>query len=223
MRKDNPAVSAHQHFIVRTVMVTTGVILLGTVIVLLATKTPELGIVTILTNPSRATVRLDGKTVGETPITIQCPAGTRRVEISKRGYKTIERNILLDPTNGEVMYDFSLEPTLPSPSPQDIEAEIEKLKRLAEEAFKRGDYVAPENDNALYYVNQVARLAPGDPFVPRMRERIRQALRLQAQSSPQKNHLASNHTSPCARRAEDGGGVWESNPPAPTFAVARRV
>lgn len=186
-----PSASANQHFIIRTVMATTGVIFLSVAIIYLATQTPELGIMTVITNPSRATVRLDGKTVGETPITIQCPTGTRRLVISKTGYKTIERSILLDPTNGEVTYDFSLEPILSSPSPADIAAEIEKLKRLAEEAFKRGDYVAPENDNALYYVNRLAEFAPDDPFVPEMRERIRQALRLQAQSSSQKNHLAS--------------------------------
>lgn len=186
-----PSASANQHFIIRTVVAIIAVIFLSVAIIYLATQTPELGIITIITNPPRATIRLDGKTVGETPITIQCPAGTRRLVISKTGYKTIERSILLDPTSGEVTYDFSLEPVLSSPSPADITAEIEKLKRLAEEAFKRGDYVAPENDNALYYVNRLAEFAPDDPFVTEMRERIRQALRLQAQSSPQKNHLAS--------------------------------
>lgn len=197
-----PSASVNQHFIIRTVVATIGVILLSITIIYLTTQAPELGIVTIITNPSRATVRLDGKAVGETPITIQCPAGTRRLVISKTGYKTVERNILLDPTNGEVTYDFSLEPVLSPPSPADIMAEIEKLKRLAEEAFKRGDYVAPENDNALYYVNQLAELAPEDPFVAEMRERIRQALRLQAQSSAHKNHLAS------LKRPEDSPTWW---------------
>jgi hypothetical protein len=181
---------SNEKLIVYTVISAGFIVLLATAIVLLTTLNPESGILSIATNPTRATVTIDGKIIGQTPITVQVPTGTHHVVISKDGYRTLERAIFTDPSAPEASYDFLLETALHTITHADKTEQIEKLKRLAEDAFKRGDYVAPENDNALYYINQLQQLVPDEPFVTQLRERIRQALRQQAETTRRRSNLS---------------------------------
>jgi len=165
-------------------------IVLGATAILLVTRERASGIVSIATDPPKATVFIDGRWVGHTPLVVELTAGTHRIVIQKEGYHPIEREIFADPSEPEASYDFSLEPEISSDAPGDRRERIRQLKLLVEEALRRGDYVAPENANALYYLNQLQRLAPDDPFVPEMRERIRRLLRQQAEASRRRKHLS---------------------------------
>ena len=138
----------------------------------------------------KATVFIDGRRIGQTPLVVELTAGTHHVVIRKEGYRPIEREIFADPSEPEANYDFALEPAIPPEASGDRQERIRQLKRLVEEALRRGDYVAPENANALYYLNQLRRLAPDDPFVSEMRERIRHILRQQAETSRRRRHLS---------------------------------
>jgi len=179
-----------RHWLARPLLAGGLVVLLGAALAFLATRRPESGEIHLATNPSAALVTIDGKTVGQTPLTVQLPARMHHVVIRKDGYKTIERDIFVDPSSPQVDYDFPLELALTETQQEDISERVEKLKRLAEEAFRRGDYVAPENDNALYYASKIQELAPDEPFLARLRERIRHALRQQAKTAPRRNHLS---------------------------------
>ncbi|MCX7751812.1 MAG: PEGA domain-containing protein [Blastocatellia bacterium] len=157
---------------------------------LLLTRERASGLVNIATDPPKATVFIDGRWVGHTPLVVELTAGTHRIVLQKEGYKPIEREIFADPSEPEANYDFSLEPVISSEAPGDRQERIRQLKLLVEEALRRGDYVAPENENALYYLNQLQRLAPDDPFISEVRERIRRILRQQAETSRRRKHLS---------------------------------
>ncbi|GBC77099.1 hypothetical protein HRbin08_00568 [bacterium HR08] len=163
---------------------------LGAMALLLVTRERASGFINITTDPPKATVFIDGRPVGQTPLVIELTAGAHQVVIRKEGYRPIEREIFADPSEPEASYDFALEPAIPSEASGDRQERIRQLKRLVEEALRRGDYVAPENANALYYLNQLRRLAPDDPFVSEMHERIRHILRQQAETSRRRRHLS---------------------------------
>lgn len=165
-------------------------VFLGATATLLMTRERASGLINIATDPPKATVFIDGRRIGQTPLVVELMAGTHHVVIRKEGYRPIEREIFADPSEPEANYDFALEPAIPPEASGDRQERIRQLKRLVEEALRRGDYVAPENANALYYLNQLRRLAPDDPFVSEMRERIRHILRQQAETSRRRRHLS---------------------------------
>jgi len=172
------------------VLVASVAIFLGAAGMLLATRERASGLISIVTDPPKATVTIDGRVVGETPLVVELTAGTHRVVIRKEGYQPIEREIFADPSEPEANYDFSLELAIPAETSGDRQERIRHLKRLVEDALRRGDYVAPENTNALYYLHQLQRVAPEDPFIPEMRERIRHILRQQAETARRRKHLS---------------------------------
>ncbi len=172
------------------VLVASVAVFLGATATLLVTRERASGLISIATAPPKATVTIDGRVVGQTPLVVELTAGTHRVVIRKEGYQTIEREIFADPSEPEVSYDFSLEPEVPTDTPGDRQERIRQLKHLVQDALRRGDYVAPENANALYYLNQLQHLAPEDPFIPEMRERIRHILRQQAETARRRKHLS---------------------------------
>ncbi len=163
---------------------------LSATVILLVTRERASGVVSIATDPPKATVLIDGRWVGHTPLVIELTAGTHRIVIQKEGYKSIEREIFADPSEPEASYDFSLELAISSDASDDRQERIRQLKLLVEEALRRGNYVAPENENALHYLNHLRRLAPDDPFVSEMRERIRRILRQQAETTRRRKHLS---------------------------------
>lgn len=148
--------------------------------------------VDIATDPPEATVQLDGVTVGQTPISTIVPEGEHELIISREGFKVIDRKIFADasapPSNNQ--YTFGLTPTGEPLTVAEKSRRIESLERRIEEAFKRGDYVAPEHDNAWYYLNKLQELDPSNPLISDMRERIRRVLKQQAEMTRQRNDLA---------------------------------
>ncbi len=165
-------------------------VLLSVALALVMTRERASGFVSIATDPPKATVFIDGKPIGQTPLVVELTAGKHHVVIRKDGYKPIEREIFADPSEPEANYDFALDPVEPTELPGDRRERIRHLKLLVEEAIRRGDYVAPEKENALYYLNQLQRLDPHDPFISEMRERIRQILRQQAETARRRRHLS---------------------------------
>jgi hypothetical protein len=148
--------------------------------------------VDIASDPPEATVQIDGLSVGQTPISTILPEGEHELIISKEGYKVVDRNFFADasapPTNNQ--YAFGLIPTGETLTASERSRRIESLERRAEEAFKRGDFVAPEHDNAWYYLNKLQELDPSNPLIAELRERIRRVLKLEAEMIHQRNDLA---------------------------------
>lgn len=167
-------------------------LLVGGLAMIFTVPTQDAVTIDIATDPPDATVQIDGVPIGQTPISTILPEGEHELNISKEGFKVIDRKIFADPSapprNNQ--YTFGLIPTGEAMSVAERSKRIESLERRAEEAFKRGDYVAPEYDNAWYYLNKLQELDPSNPLIPEMRQRIRRVLKQQAEMSHQRNDLA---------------------------------
>ena len=62
----------------------------------------KLSVVTLnLNSPTWANVSIDGKSRGGTPLQIELPAGKHRLHVSRKGFKTIDRDIYLVPGSSE--------------------------------------------------------------------------------------------------------------------------
>jgi formylglycine-generating enzyme required for sulfatase activity len=70
---------------------------------------PAWGTVAVSTAPEKAVVRLDGKEVGETPLTFEALQGTREIAFVKEGWKTATRRIEVQASTHETVPRVDLE------------------------------------------------------------------------------------------------------------------
>ena len=66
--------------------------------------------VTISSVPTGAIVRIDGTQVGETPISLELPAGGHELQLSAEGYKTWQKSLLVEAGIPEEIKSIQLEP-----------------------------------------------------------------------------------------------------------------
>ena len=168
------------------------VVIIGATIGILLLRAPKPVAINLATDPAGAEVIIDGQLFGFTPLTTAVPEGEHTVTFRKPGFLMVERRIYADRSAPQTNNDFSfgLEPNIATSIPIQRSALVAKLKLQAQEAYRRGDLVAPEKDNALYYIDQLAIVSPTEPFIGEMRERIRQALKQRAEAARPRNDLA---------------------------------
>ncbi|HSB08478.1 MAG TPA: PEGA domain-containing protein [Blastocatellia bacterium] len=143
----------------------------------------------ILTVPSGADIKLDGKDYGHSPVKLERLAvGTYTISITKDGYEPDERAIsVLD--SGPL--EFKLKPVAPSEA-LDLPAEekIRRYQQLAEEAFARGSYGLIYEGSALNWVVLIEYEEPKSAFAVEMRERIQKTAHQSAQAAVSRGDLA---------------------------------
>ena len=71
---------------------------------------PAWGDVTIGSTPEGANVKIDGKSVGETPLTVQIPQGTYTLEVDADQYKTWQTQLTVKPNEPQVLDNIKLLP-----------------------------------------------------------------------------------------------------------------
>src|SRR5262249_7627714 len=151
------------------------------------------GSIVITTSPSGAVIALDGRVIGQAPAEIEdVPVGTHRIAITKDGFASIEREVVVVKNQAVTMPLLTMLSTRP---PVDItgtpEERIQEFNRLAEEAFTRGDYIDPENNNVLYFTNAILVLNPNHDQALALLGRAKEALLKQAETAQQKSDLAT--------------------------------
>jgi hypothetical protein len=91
--------------------------------------TPAPATLVLASNPSGATVTLDGKNIGRTPLTLQTDSGTRHLQFVLQGYPIISQSVeVLPGQTNAVSVDFIAE-----------QARIQEEERQAEEARRAED------------------------------------------------------------------------------------
>lgn len=160
-------------------------------------RTPPTGTVTVVTNPLGATVFLDGRKFGDSPCTLEnVIVGTHTIRASKEGYLLLERIVYVESGQALDVTGLVLQPIKPeSPkksAPDEAPTErIAEFLRQAEEAFGRGDFLTPENDNALYFADAVLLIQPDNTPARAMRSAVRDALAKQAETAINRGDLAT--------------------------------
>ena len=193
MRAELEKVFENPRNLVRSALILGAVVsMIGATLCLLILRAPKLVAINVATDPPSAEVIIDGHSIGFTPLTTAVPQGEHTVTLGKRGFVTIDRKVYADRSAPQASNDFSfdLEPNITTSAPTQRSTLVAKLKLQAQEAYRRGDLVAPEKDNATYYIDQLAIVSPDEPFINEMRERIRQALKQRAEAAKPRNDLA---------------------------------
>ncbi|MBI4469170.1 MAG: PEGA domain-containing protein [Acidobacteria bacterium] len=180
-----------RNFVWTALALGTVVFLAGATIGVFILRAPKLVAINLATDPGGAEAFLDGQSIGFTPLTTAVPEGEHTVALAKPGYQAIERKIYADRSAPKTFNDFSfgLDPNIANGITYEKSEVVAKLKLQAQEAYRRGDLVAPENDNALFYIGQLSLISPDDPMIAEMRERIRQALKQRAEATRAQNDL----------------------------------
>ncbi|MGM0556172.1 MAG: PEGA domain-containing protein [Myxococcota bacterium] len=96
------------------------------------------GRLTILTLPRGATVKFNGRAVGETPIElVGAMSGDHELTLEKEGYETEKQLVRLDPAEDELL---RFELTEGEPEPTQEEPVVEKLAEPEEDGFQVDPY-----------------------------------------------------------------------------------
>lgn len=125
----------------------------------------------ILTVPSGATVKLDSKDYGHTPVKLeQLVAGTYTLTIEKDNFESVVDQITI---NDAQTLEYKLK-VLPSPdavgSPEEA---IKRAQDRANEAMARGQYLIPYPESAFYWAQQIQYYDEPNAFAAEIVDRVR--------------------------------------------------
>lgn len=138
----------------------------------------------IVTLPSGAEVRFDGKPLGPAPVKLEgVRIGTHTVQVTKEGFNSLEREIDVGGDSDDPL-EFDLRPIAPPGSLARTPAEqVEEFTGLAEDALARGDLVLPVDRSVLYYADAILSLDRSNQYAHELRDRIRAKLYADARSA----------------------------------------
>ncbi|QUV83825.1 PEGA domain-containing protein [Chloracidobacterium aggregatum] len=156
-----------------------------------------LGKLDVVTTPPGAEIWLDGRRVGTSPCTIERVGfGLHTLRAAHAGFLLAEREILVESGEQPEAVSFVLQPIKADPPPARTSGSapterIAEFMQRAAEAFQRGDWVTPANDNALYYADAVLLIQPDNEPARAMRTRVQNALVRQAELAAGRGDLAT--------------------------------
>ncbi len=187
--------------VARWVAVTLGFCLVVALVsagILLYIRYPSaLGKLDVVTTPPGAEIWLDGRRVGASPCTIErVGSGFHTLRAAHEGFLLAEREILVESGEQPEAVSFVLQPIKAGPPPARTSGSapterIAEFMQRAAEAFQRGDWVTPANDNALYYADAVLLIQPDNEPARAMRTRVQNALVRQAELAAGRGDLAT--------------------------------
>lgn len=159
---------------------------------------PSLGSIIVTTNPSGAEIWLDGRLIAKTPAKLEdVPTGTHKIKLGKEGFYAIEQDVKISEKQTTTLPLYSLQPnqlnkkTNNSDIASSPSERTKEFRRLAEDAYNRGDYVFPNKNSALYFNNAVLAINPTDTQATLLIKKIHQALSKEAETAWQKNDLGT--------------------------------
>ncbi len=160
-----------------------------------------MGKLDVVTMPSGAEVWLDGQRIGTTPCTIErVRSGLHTVRAVHEGFLLAEREVFVEPNDATTeAVSFVLQPIKPECSPTAVVSgapteRIAEFLQRALDAFQRGDWATPANDNALYYADAILLIQPDNEPARALRTQVRQALIRQAELAASRGDLATAQT-----------------------------
>jgi tetratricopeptide (TPR) repeat protein len=138
---------------------------------------PKYGGLVIKTTPPGATVFVDGKQRGVTPITIgELRSGGHQVKAVVDGYKEFVQQIDVIPYATENLH-WSLEPLVPHLSNEQL-AEVESWRKKLDGAQKENILLPPPADyNVLYFTNKILAIDPANAYALEVKSKLAEGVR----------------------------------------------
>jgi tetratricopeptide (TPR) repeat protein len=173
---------------VRTLMLSIGILFLtaivgfSTVFFYLYWK-PKYGGLVVKTTPPGATIILDGRPRGNSPITIgDLRSGGHSVRAIKDGYEEFARQVEVVPYSTENLH-LELKPLVANLSNEQL-AEIEALKKKLDTAKQENILLPPPEDyNVLYFADRILEIDPANAYAAEEKAKL-------AETGQQKAELA---------------------------------
>jgi tetratricopeptide (TPR) repeat protein len=141
---------------------------------------PKYGELVIKTTPTGASVFLDGKLRGPSPITISnLSSGTHQLRATKEGYKDLLQQVEVMPYATENLH-WNLDPLVPHLSNEQL-AEVEAWRKKLDNAQKEGILLPPPDDyNVLYFLNKILHIDPANSYALDARNKMAESIRASA-------------------------------------------
>jgi tetratricopeptide (TPR) repeat protein len=123
---------------------------------------PKYGSLVIKTTPPGATIWLDGKERGVSPLNIgELRSGSHQIKATLSGYKDFTQQVDVIPYSSENVH-WALEPLVAHLSNEQL-AEVESYKKKLETAQKENILLPPPDDyNVLYFANRILAIDPAN-------------------------------------------------------------
>ena len=167
---------------VRTLMLGLGILALTAVLGFLAAFSylylkPKYGGLVVKTTPPGATVLLDGKERGVSPITMgDLRSGGHQVKVLKDGYEELVQQVQVMPYSNESVH-LALKPLVANLSNEQL-AEVESWKKKLEVAQKENILLPPPEDyNVLYFANRILAIDPANAYAAEVKEQLAESVR----------------------------------------------
>ena len=167
---------------VRTLMLALGILGLTAALGFLAAFSylylkPKFGGLVVKTTPPGATVLLDGKERGVSPITIgDLRSGGHQVKASKDGFEEFVQQVQVMPYSTESVH-LTLKPLIANLSNEQL-AEVESWKKKLETAQKENILLPPPEDyNVLYFANRILAIDPANAYAADVKGQLAESVR----------------------------------------------
>ncbi len=157
----------------------TGIVCFASVFSYLYLK-PKYGGLVVKTTPPGATILLDGKQRGLSPITMgDLRSGGHQVKAVKEGYEEFIREVEVVPYSTENLH-LELKPLVANLTNEQL-ADIEALKKKLQSAQQENIMLPPPEDyNVLYFADRILAIDPANSYAAEMKARVAETVRQKA-------------------------------------------
>ncbi len=138
---------------------------------------PKYGGLVVKTTPPGASVYVDGKPRGLSPLTIgELRSGGHQVKAAKEGYKDLIQQVEVIPYATENLH-WTLDPLVPQLSNEQL-AEVESWRKKLDAAQKENILLPPPDDyNVLYFANRILAIDPANSYAVDVKAKLAESLR----------------------------------------------
>ncbi len=138
---------------------------------------PKYGSLVVKTTPPGATIWLDGKQCGVSPLTLaDLRSGGHQIKATKEGYKDLLQQVEVMPYAAENVH-WPMEPLVPHLSNEQL-AEVEAWRKKLENAQKENILLPPPDDyNVLFFANKILAIDPANAYAIEAKTKLGDTLR----------------------------------------------
>ncbi len=138
---------------------------------------PKYGGLIVKTTPPGASIFIDGKQRGVTPLTIgDLRSGRHQIKAAMEGYRELAQALDIIPYATENVH-WNLEPLVPHLSNEQL-AEIESWRKKLDGAQKENILLPPPDDyNVLYFANKILAIDPANAYALEVKNKLAEGVR----------------------------------------------
>jgi tetratricopeptide (TPR) repeat protein len=138
---------------------------------------PKYGTLVIKTTPPGASISVDGKPLGETPVTLpDMRSGMYALEAKKEGYRELLQDVYVIPYTSQNLH-WDLEPLVSQLTNEQL-ARIEALRGKLESAKEENIFLPPPEDyNVLYFADRILEIDPSNEYALNIKSELVENIR----------------------------------------------